>query len=62
MTCYDLFKKDPFQDLLSSLIAVISTIESTQFITGHTVYNLAYTYILQTTTTIQCTVHFALPK
>ena len=41
MTCYDLFKKDPFQDLLSSLNAVISTIESTQFITGHVIYDSA---------------------
>ena len=35
--------KNPLQDLLSSLNAVISTIESTQFITGHMVYNPAYT-------------------
>ena len=33
-------KKNPLQDLLSSLNAVISTNESTQFITGHMVYNL----------------------
>ena len=36
-------KKNPLQDLLSSLNAVISTNESTLFITGHMVYNLAYT-------------------
>ena len=51
MTCYkfecshwwkiDFFKKNPLQDLLSSLNAVISTNESTQFITGHMVYTLA---------------------
>ena len=35
------FQKNPLQDLLSSLNAVISTNESTQFITGHMVYNLA---------------------
>ena len=38
------FQKNPLQDLLSSLNAVSSTNESTWFITGHTVYNLAYTY------------------
>ena len=36
-------KKNPLQDLLSSLNAVISINESTQFITGHMIYNLAYT-------------------
>ena len=39
----NLLKKNPLQDLLSSLNAVISTNESTGFITGHMVYNLAYT-------------------
>ena len=39
----NLFKKDPLQDLLSSLNAVISTNESTRFRTGHMIYNLAYT-------------------
>ena len=38
----NLFKKNHLQDLLSSLNAVISSNESTQFITGHMVYNLAY--------------------
>ena len=38
-------------NILSSLNPVISTNESTLFITGHMVYNLAYTEILQTTTT-----------
>ena len=38
------FKKNPLQDLLSSLNAVISTNESTQIITGHVIYNPAYTY------------------
>ena len=47
-----IFQKNPLQDLLSSLNAEISTNESTGFITGHMVYNLAYTQILQTTTTI----------
>ena len=37
------FQKNPLQNLLSSLNAVILTNESTQFITGHMVYNLAYT-------------------
>ena len=36
-------KKDPLQDLLSSLNAVISTNESTEIITGHVIYNPAYT-------------------
>ena len=45
--------KNPLQDLLSSLNAVISTNESIQFTPGHMVYNLAYTSILQTTTTIK---------
>ena len=37
------FQKNPLQDLLSSLNAAISTNDSTQFITGHMIYNLAYT-------------------
>ena len=45
------FQKNPLQGLLSSLNAVISTNESTRFITDHMIYNLAYTSILQTTTT-----------
>ena len=44
-------QKNPLHDLLSSLNAVISTNESTQFITGHMVYSLAYIQILLTTTT-----------
>ena len=42
------FQKNPLQDLLSSLNAVISTNESIQFTPGHMVYNLAYTSILPT--------------
>ena len=36
-----MYKKNPLQDLLSSLNAVISTNESTQFefITGHVIYD-----------------------
>ena len=45
-----IFKKNPLQNLLSSLNAEISTNESTGFVTGHMVYNLAYTQILQTKT------------
>ena len=61
MTCYKFkcshwwkiyLKKNPLQDLLSSLNAVISTNESTEFITGHVVYNLAYVYKFQLKTTI----------
>ena len=44
-------KKTPLQDLLSSLNAVISTNESTRIITGHVIYNPAYTYKLQLKTT-----------
>ena len=46
------FQKNPLQDLLSSRNAVISTNESTQFITGHVIYNTAYTYKCQLKTPI----------
>ena len=46
-----LFQKNPLQDLLSSLSAVISTNESTEFITGHVISNPAYTYKVQLKTT-----------
>ena len=45
-------KKNPLQDLLSSLNAVLSTNESTEFITGHVIYNPAYTYKYQLKTTL----------
>ena len=45
------FKKNPLQDLLFSLNAVISTNESNEFITGHLTYNPAYTYKFQLKTT-----------
>ena len=32
-------QKNPLQDFLSSLNAIISTNESTEFITGHVIYN-----------------------
>ena len=48
----NLFKKNPLQDLLSSLNAVISTNGSTGFITGHVIHNPAYTYKFQLKTTI----------
>ena len=60
MTCYKFkcshwwkiyLKKNPLQDLLSSLNAVISTNESTEFVTGHVIYKLAYTYKFQLKTT-----------
>ena len=38
--------------MLSSLNAVISTIESTEFITGHVIYNPAFIYTFQLKTTI----------
>ena len=40
-------KKNSLQDILSSLNTVISNNESTEFITGHVIYNPAYTYKLQ---------------
>ena len=46
-----LFKKNPLQDLLSSLTAVISTNERIQFITGHAIFNGAYNEIFQLKTT-----------
>ena len=51
----NLFKKNPLQDLPSSLNAVISTNESTQFRTGHVIYNPAYTYKFQQKTTHKAT-------
>ena len=45
-------KRNPLQDLLSSLNAAISTNERTRIITGHVIYNLAYTYKFQLKTTI----------
>ena len=44
-------KLNTLQDLLSSVNAVISTIESTRIITGHVIYNPAYTYKFQLKTT-----------
>ena len=38
-------QKNPLQDLLSSLNDVISTNESTEFITGYVIYNPAYTRV-----------------
>ena len=38
--------------MLSSLNAVISTNESTRIITGHAIYNPAYTYKFQLKTTL----------
>ena len=62
MTCYNVdcshrwklyLKKNPLQDLLSSLNAVNSTNESTLITIGHVIYNLAYTYKFQLKTTKQ---------
>ena len=54
----NLFKqKYPLQDLLSSLNAVISTNKSTRIITGHVIYNPAYTYKFQLKTTIVTIFH-----
>ena len=43
--------KNPLQDFLSSLNAVISTNESTRIITNDVIYNLAYTYKFQSKST-----------
>ena len=48
----NLSKKIPLQDLPFGLNGVTSTIESTRIITGHVIYNLAYTYKFQQKTTI----------
>ena len=53
-------KKNPLQDLLSSLNAVISTNESTRIITSHEIYNPAYKFELKTTKKILLNfVHFS---
>ena len=61
MTCYKFvcshwwkihFKKNPLQDLLTSLSAVNSTNESSRIITGHVIYNPPYTYKLQPKATL----------
>ena len=58
MTCYNSsaliggFFFNPLQDLLSSLNAIISTNERTEFITGHVIYNPAYAYKFQLKTTL----------
>ena len=44
-------KKNPLQDLLSSLNAIISTNESSEFIAGHVIYKPNYTYKNQLKTT-----------
>ena len=41
------FEKNSLQDLLSSLIAAISTNERIEFITGHVIFNGAYNDIFQ---------------
>ena len=60
MTCYKFecshwskiyLKKNPLQDFLSSLKAAILTNESTEFISGHVIYNPAYTDKFQLKTT-----------
>ena len=44
-------KKNPLQDLLSSLNVVISTNKSTRFLTAHVIDKPAYTYKFQLKTT-----------
>ena len=48
----NLFEKNPLQDLLSHLNAVILINESTEFITSHVIYKLAFTYKFQLKTTL----------
>ena len=50
-----IFFENHLQDLLSSQNSVISTNKSTQFITGHVIYNPAYTYKFQLKTTFTTT-------
>ena len=47
------FQKNPLQDFFSSLNAMISTNESTEFLAGHVIYNLAYTYKFQLKITLR---------
>ena len=47
-----ILKKNPLQDFLSNLNAVISTNESIEFITGHVIYNPAYTKKFQLKTNL----------
>ena len=47
---------NPLQDFLSSLNAVISANESTEFIKGHVIYNQAYTSKFQLKTTFELVV------
>ena len=44
-------KKNPLQDLLSSLKAVISIDERNQILTGHVIFKLHYNQIYQLKTT-----------
>ena len=46
------FKKNPLQDLLSSLSAVISANERRWIVTGHVTFKLCYKQIYQMKTTI----------
>ena len=46
--------KNPLQDFLSSLNTVITTNKSSRIITGHEIYNPAYTYKFQLKTTQAC--------
>ena len=46
-------KKNPLQDLLSSLNAVISTNERNWILTGHVIFKLRYNQIYQLKTTKQ---------
>ena len=53
MTCYKFFvKKNPLQDLLCSLNAVISTNERNLILTGHVIFKFRYSQIFQMKTTL----------
>ena len=54
-------KRNPLQDFLSSVNAIISANESTEFIKGHVIYNPAYTYKFQLKTTIAASEAFCMP-
>ena len=50
-------KKNPLQDLLSSLNAVISTNERNLILAGHVIFKLRYNQIYQLKTTSNLTIH-----
>ena len=52
-------KKNPLQDLLSSLNSVISTNERNEILTDHVIFKLCYNEIYQMKTTIILKMHLS---